>query len=262
MTDTSALSAQVFLDCESFEVALRSVAQIFRCTPENLHALLSLNGLNTHFEANWRDLPDFREYLYEVVAKHFGSTQPLDGVFWFHTTRVLPGTTFSEGILPLNAVLPLLHANLVEVIEDEGAKHRLRESLAAGQIADHHYIDKTGNPMHWGPYAILVRDVAFHAEALCQHDYLGMPEIIEDICNGFSGPSNPDLNELFSSKLKPAIVKFVAASNSTDEVCIATAISYLHSCIHTGAPDTNSVYCFDGNNNLIPAEDIASVDYV
>lgn len=262
MTDTPALSAQVLLDCESFDTALRSVANIFRCTPENLHALLSLNDLSAHFTENWRDLPDFREYLFEVVEKHFDSAQPLAGVYWFHTTRVLPGTTFSEGILPLNAVLPLLHANLVTLVEDDGTRQRLRESLAAGQIADHHYIDKTGNSMHWGPYAILVRDVAFHAEALCQHDYLGMPEIIEDICNGFSDGPELDLNEVFTSELKPAIVKFVATSNSADEVCIATALSYLHSCIHTGAPGTNSVYCFDGKNNPVPAQDIARVDYV
>jgi hypothetical protein len=262
MSDTSDTVSQILLDCESFDAALRSVAEIFRCTPQDLHALLSLKELGTHFEKNWRDLPDFRMYLFEYVEKHFGSAQPLEGVYWFHTTRVPPGTTFSEGILPLNAVLPLLHANLVRLVEDEGASQRLRESLAQGRIADHHYIDKTGNSMHWGPYAVLVRDVAFHAETLCQHDYLGMPEIIEDICNGLSGGSEPDFNELFSSRLKPAIVKFIAGSNNDDAVCIATAISYLHSCIHAGAPDTNSVYCFDGDNNPVPAHDIARVDFI
>lgn len=36
--------------------------------------------------------------------------------------------------------------------------------------------------MHGGPYAILVREVAEHTKAVGQHDYLGMPEIIEDLC--------------------------------------------------------------------------------
>lgn len=185
----------------------------------------------------------------------------LNAVCWFHTTRILPGTTFSEGILPLDAALPSLQERLIEAVDDVHVRAQLQSVLHSGGVVDHHYINKTQNSMHWGPYAILVKEVAFHAEKLGQHDYLGMPEIIEDICNGFQKISGINLMPEFSAKLKPAIIKFVHANNH-DDSCIATALCYVYSRIQKGAPCANSVTCFDGENNPVPPQQILKVEIV
>lgn len=253
------MTSKLVLDCETFDTTLDSLGQIFQCSPDSLKALLSRKEISTHFESHWQDLPDFRDYLYSVTEQHFGSPLALDAVCWFHTTRVLPGTTFSEGILPLNAALPQLKARLIDAVEDASVKEQLRDVLTTGGVADHHYFNKTNNSMHWGPFAILVREVAFCTEKLSQHDYLGMPEIIEDICNGFQKTSGVTLTDVFSTKLKPAIVKFTSATHH-EESCITTALCYVFSTIHEGALDSNSVYCFDGKNTLIPPQDILKVE--
>jgi hypothetical protein len=255
------MSSNLVLDCESFDTALASLAQIFRTMPETLKSLLSSKEIGAHFETHWQELPDFSDYIYAVAERHFGSPLALDGVCWFHTTRVLPGTTFSEGILPLDAALPSLKERLLEAVDDASVREQLHHAFHSGGVGDHHYATKTQNSMHWGPYAILVRDVAFCATNLSQHDYLAMPEIIEDICNGFDEPMRKALEGTFRAKLRPATVKFTSLVDH-DDAYIATALCYVHSMIQEGKLDTNSVICFDGKNNPVPPQDILKVEIV
>ncbi|WP_297573612.1 hypothetical protein [uncultured Deefgea sp.] len=255
------MTNKIVLDCETFETALNSLASIFQTTPDILHSQLSAEEIATCFETHWRELPDFGEYLYSIVEKYHGDPLSLDAVCWFHTTRILPGTVFSEGILPLNAALPLLKEMLIQAIDDLNIREQLRRSLESGCIADFHYSYKTQNSIHWGPYGILVKEVAFHSQKLSQHDYLAMPEIIEDICNGFQKTSGIDLMPEYSAKLKPAIIKFVHPNNS-DELCLAAALCYVYSQIHSGAPCSNSVFCFDGENNPVPPQHILKMEIV
>lgn len=255
------MTSKIILDCETFETALDSLANIFRTTPENLSSLLSAKEIAIYFEAHWQELPDFKDYVLAIAENSFGSPFPLDEVCWFHTTRILPGTSFKEGILPLNAALPRLKERLIDALDDVQVGDQLRSVLHSDGVADNHYFNKTQNSMHWGPYAILVKEVAFHATRLSQHDYLGMPEIIEDIYNGFQKTSGIDLMPEFSEKLKPGIIKFLN-SNNHDESCIATALCYVYSSIQEGVPCTNSVTCFDGENNPVPPQDILKVEIV
>jgi hypothetical protein len=155
------MNEECVLDCESPETTLRSVASIFNCSPAVLHDFLANPEIGEYYETNFDSLPDFREYLYLVVEKHFGGAKLLDAVFWFHTTRVAPGTSFSEGILPLGAVLPQLKETLVELVDDVEMRKMLKAKLDADRVADHHYQNKTNDELHWGPYAILVKEVAF-----------------------------------------------------------------------------------------------------
>lgn len=256
------MTSKIVLDCETFETALVSLASAFQATPDNLHELLSREEIATYFETNCQNPLGFKEYVYAIVERVFGSPLPLDEVCWFHTTRILPGTTFSEGILPLGAVFPSLKEGLIEAIDDVHVREQVRSALDSGVIADFHYCNKTQNQMHWGPYAILVKEVAFHSERLSQHDYLGMPEIIEDICNGFQETSGIELMPIFREKLKPAIVKFVDVNNDYEESYIATALSYVYSKIHEDVPCGNSVACFDGKNNPVLPQHISNVEFV
>lgn len=252
---------KVVLDCESFETTLKSLAHIFQTTPRKMHEVLSTKEIGTYYETHSRVLPDFRDHLSAEAERHFGIPLTLDFVCWFHTTRILPGTTFSEGILPLGDARPSLKQRLIAAVDNVHIREQLRQALETDAIDDSHYADKTQDSFDWGPYAILVREVAFHAKELCQHDYLGMPEIIEDICSGFRKTSGLDLFDFFSAKLRPAIVKFTSTCNY-DESCIATALYYAYSTIHDGAPSSNSVDYFNGENTPIPPQNILSVEFV
>lgn len=81
-------------------------------------------------------------------------------------------------------------------------------------------------------------------DQISQYDYLGMPETIEDICNGFEQTSGVALIGVFSEKLKPAFVTFT--NTNYDQSFIATALCYVYSIFHEGAACANSVTCFDG----------------
>ena len=251
----------ITLDCGSFDSALNSLVSIFGCTPELLREFLSNSEIDQYFENNPQLNVCFKEYIYEIVLEHIGEPQMPDLVTWFHTTRVPAITNFEEGILPLSKILPKLKTMLIDLIDDDLLKEQFSKALVENEINDFHYSNKTNNMMHWGPYAILVRNVAFQAKELGQHDYLDMPEIIEDICNGFKNISGIDLFEQFRGKLKPAIVKFTSI-NETEEDCIATALCYVRSSIMQGKVDQNCVYCFNGNNKPIPYLDIVCVEFV
>lgn len=255
------MTEKLILDCESFDDAVASLSKIFGTTPEKLQGLLAAREIGAHFEMHWKELPDFKDYLYAVAESHLGCPLPVDSVCWFHTTRILPGTTFSEGILPLTAALPALKERLIGVVDDPSIKAQLRYALYVGGVADHHYANKTQNSIHWGPYAILVRDVASCAANLSQHDYLAMPEIIEDICNGFNAQIREELLAVFDAKLRPAVVKFTAPVDH-DQDYIATALCYVHSMLQEGKLDMNSVICFDGKNNPVLPHFILKLEFV
>jgi hypothetical protein len=56
---------------------------------------------------------------------------------------------------------------------------------ASGEISFLYNFKEEGpDDIHGGPFGFLVREVAFHSPSLSTHDYLGMPETIEDICHG------------------------------------------------------------------------------
>lgn len=252
---------KVVLDCESIDAALESLGCIFNCSPMCIRELLSSKEISAFYEVNWRDLPDFRDFLLTIVENQFGYPQALDAICWFHATRVLPEATFKEGILPLNAALPRIKAMLVDAVQDLTVKRQLEKVLAADGVGDSLYLMKTSDSSHWGPYAMLVRDAMFYPDSVRQHDYLGMPEIIADICNGFEKSTGINLIETFEEALRPAVVKFTSEPTH-DESCISAAINYVFSTIHEGRPNSNCLCCFEGEGVQVLPEKILKVDFV
>jgi hypothetical protein len=69
------------------------------------------------------------------------------------------------------------------------------------------------------------------------------------------------LFEIFKDELRPTIVKFVS-EKFLDKGCIEAAIAYLYSSLTVGRPESSAVYCFDGENTVVPFSDIVSVQHV
>jgi hypothetical protein len=262
MTDT-AVTDLVMLDCESFDSTVSSLTNLFQCPAERLLSFLSQPSIGLQYNANCEEdsLPEFPEYLHQLVANEFGPARKLDRVCWFHASRVMPGTTFENGILPLNTALPPLKETLIQAVDDENIRQQLHAVLMDDAIQNSQYQLKTKDSAHWGPFGILVRETAFQPRQVGQHDYLGMPEIIEDICNGFETSTGVALLEIYKAKLVPAFVKFSSTENSPGYP-IAAAIGYVHSIIHERAPTRTALAYFNAKGQSVPYRDILKVEYL
>jgi hypothetical protein len=114
-----------------------------------------------------------------------------------------------------------------------------------------HYELKTGNSMHWGPYAFLVRDAIRRASVT--HDYLETPEIVEDYYNGGSG------TEKFRKITKPCIVKFRSTELRDDVTKVA--LTYCYSALWEMEMGLNDNTHFDGEGRTVQRSDIISLEY-
>ena len=259
----SRVSSPLRLDCETRESAEDSVLAAFDSTPTALRAFLAEPSHLAYFEANHDAIPvDFDRYLFQRACATLGVPTLPTEFCWFHGTRVSPGTTFEEGVLPLGAVVPSLQARLVAELDDPAAKEAVRRAFARQGGNSFHFGNKLSSPVHGGPYAILVREVADHANALGQHDYLRMPEIIEDLCDKVKAECGLDLLPAFEARWRPAIVKFVAPAGGSAEFALAVALRYLRAVELGGKPDAGAVWCFDGDNKAVPPERVLKVEFI
>jgi len=126
-------------------------------------------------------------------------------------------------------------------------------------VPDRHYQAKAGEPFHAGPYAMLVREIAMHPRKNGNHDYLWLPEIMEDICNGYKQAHGEMLHDELNRALVPMIVKFWSAKYCGDD-CIEVALDYLYRTAHDRASFRIPNTCFEGENKAIPPEQILRVE--
>lgn len=170
------------LDCSSRESTQASLVAAFGCSVLALREFVADPGLGITYERDWEELPPFDRWLFRQACARLGSPALPTELCWFHGTRVPPRSDFSEGILPLGAWLPRLQAAVDATLDDVDMKRDAAAAFERKSGFGMHFGMKVKDSLHWGPYAILVREVADYARTLGQHDYLGMPEIIEDLC--------------------------------------------------------------------------------
>ena len=198
-----------------------------------------------------------------LFEQSFGRTAAaLDRVFWFHLTRARQGCDFSEGILPLDEALEEIWQTVLTVFSDTCHNSRLRLLKEKG-VPNFHYVTKVGQPLHLlgGPYAMLVRETAFKSQEMGNHDYLWLPEIMRDICNGYREAYGESLHEHLRAALTPYIVKFWSRKRLHKD-CIESAMYYLYLTAHEQELSMDANTCFDGENSRIPPEQIVKIEAV
>lgn len=120
---------------------------------------------------------------------------------------------------------------------------------------------KVGKPLLAGPYAMLVRETAFHSHEMGNPDYLWLPEIVEDICNGYQEVTGVKIHDKVCSALIPYVVKFWSREQ-TGRVCIESAMYYLYAITHGRRLTINATTCFDGMNCTIQREEIVKIEKI
>ena len=91
-----------------------------------------------------------------------------DSIIWFHGTRVFKNCYFSEGILPLNVVLPRIELKIKELANEVGLSNEselCQKQIPKGSRFGYLYELKTADPQQWGPYAFLTRDALVPTQA-------------------------------------------------------------------------------------------------
>lgn len=248
------------LDCENYNSAINSIANIYNIPIEEIQIFFHSFDIDNHYEVN-----DPQGYGDEEIQSVFESSfriKPgkIDKVCWFHLTRCLPKENFLEGILPLTMSLDKVWQTLFHVFSGKKHYNNLKKMKLSG-VDNRHYNLKAGVEIHSGPYAMLVRDSAFHSQNIGNHDYLRIPEIFEDICNGYEKQFGESIIEILQKKLLPKIVKFVS-DRDVSVSKVGTAMYYAYRTYHKQGVSFSSTTCFDGENSIIPYEDILKVETI
>ena len=203
------------LICRTKETTEVSLASILNLSCNKLKQLLSID-----YEKLYEAIPshemDFSEYLYhEFLINNQITVHALSSIHWFHGTRCLRGTNFmNEGILPLNQV----KKRLLKQIDHLAKINRIPSTNTDSCHMAHYFflfVEKTEHSIHWGPYAMLVKDALIMPEQYDCHDYLEIPEIVEDYI-GVKYPLHFNLlRDIYKKETNPCIVEFLDAINKS-----------------------------------------------
>lgn len=254
------LKTMIILDCENRSSAAYSLSCIYKVPEQELDAFLKGTDLDRHYEENETDNAGDRE-LTLLFERAFGCIAlPIDRICWFHLTRASADADFMSGIFPLNEALPIVWDTIIKILQGTAHEAPLCR-LKKNGVPNFHYQHKVGRPMLAGPYAMLVKETAFRSREMGNHDYLGLPEIVEDICNGYHNESGVMIHDIVRISLVPYIIKFWS-SEIIGKSCIESALYYLYRTTHGHSLSINANTCFDGRNRIIPREQIVKVETV
>lgn len=189
---------------------------------------------------------------------------PFDSVYFFHGSRVGDPSTFSrDGILNLPDALPRVWDVLEELAREECSAadwSRFRRRLSAGELRSHgaeHFKLKTGDAMHHGPHAQLIRQLYLNKPEI-HHDYLDCPEIVEDICGAAKDEIGIELLSSYRRATTPCIVKFV--HGRVDGRHLEGASRFILD--HIRGDNFHAWGGFESGGRSIPARDVRDVEVI
>jgi hypothetical protein len=238
----------IILDCESLDSTIASLANLCGMSDAMIRSVLTDFDLERFLTDHPHHPAPPSKIVMDALARSMTQPPTIDRAYWFHLSRVTNPKCFEAGIFPLDAQLiriwedlERLAVNLVS-IEDW---HAFRSG--AKRTHSHHgglYGMKVRDRMHWGPFAILVREAAFRSREIGNHDYLATPEIVEDICMSFKATFGIDLLTIFEAHSRPCIVKFW--EDCPHEGVVSAAINYAYAVLHGNELSIDTNTCFDG----------------
>ena len=248
------------LDCETVESTISCVAEIFGVQPEQIIAFFDQFDIEQHFAKN-RPEGDGAHETKRLLENLYGQPKHLiTRTYWFHLTRVPESTSFQDGIRPLDEALPRIWEMLHNLLAQTKHADRLK-AMAFDGVSDFQYTLKTANRLHWGPYAMLVKAIGACAESVGNHDYLKMPEIVEDICNGYKDVYGESIQPLIEDCLVPTVVKFWS-EDPEDQYGLESAIYYAYLTHHKMELTHSANTCFDGRNSTVQPNRIVYVEHI
>lgn len=241
---------KTILDCESVETTYNSLERILGVTRQSMEKVFQDFDIDRYYTLNPNSYDRPNELL---LSKVLGSDQldiEFDCVCWFHLTRTVQTNKFEEGILPLNKAINLIWDFLYALVDKELP---LKEwiKFKSGSLSR--------APKEFGPFAVLVREGAFRWRELGNHDYLAVPEIVEDVSINFGKIYKLDLLERFKNNTSPCIVKFI--NDRVYPGLIGRALYYLYT-VYRGLKFSHLCTTnFPGQNEVIAKNRILKIEF-
>lgn len=253
----------IFLDCQTADTALISLAGACGKPAQVLAQAISYHRID--WDADFgREDPEIVGL--RMILDPIGLTIAdfrFDGAYYFHGTRVLDHSGFrTEGILPLDQMIDRIWDSLYALIadmtsEDEWRRHRTAvETGAVDNNGVYQYQLKTTNALHFGPYSLLTRDAHINPPD-GHHNYLNIPEIVEDIAQNW----HPELAHRFATSAKPCIVKFLQR-NPVETPYVRSAMWYLYGALNADYTGWYSHAGYDCGGIAVAPADITQVEVI
>ncbi len=248
------------IDCESRESTLHSLAAIYEVEEEKkIDDFLRSLDIDRHYAENHPPCTADKEVL-RLFEQAFNGPRVLPTkIYWFHLTRVLPSANFEDGIKPLSEALDGVWGTILSVFNETSHEEGLKALRSRG-TGDDRYGVKLSSQVHGGPFAMLVRESAFRSEEMWSHDYLSLPEIMNDICDAYHHAYKVRIDEQLRAALVPCVVKFW--SNKQISGTIPAAMYYLYCTAHGRGLTIDANTCYDGGNEWVPPEQLVGIEFL
>jgi hypothetical protein len=257
------------LDCESRASTDASLQEILGIKISDIYSIFNSLDLNCYYRdhPHTSAAPD-KVVLNEVLKESAAQTITVDNVCWFHLSRVSDPEAFQrDGILPLNMMLDSIWEFICSLVPSTVISPTSWDAFRHGIATNPHrsarlYASKVENRLHWGPYAILIRDIAFRPAEIGNHDYLRAPEIVEDICRCFQNDYKFDLLSEFQKRTKSCVIKFATTSMTLDRQreCVVAALYHQYQRSRGLELNMDCNTCWDNNSSPILASKILKID--
>ena len=249
------------LDCSTRDKALLALAAGFKCSTDELRSALLSIDIEFIYETDETILIPSWQYLREHICNLIGEPEEFADAYWFHGTRTTHDNQFSEGLLTLGRSEKLVMDMLISHAPTNQVRERLQAWNTHGGVPEDLYQMRTLEKMHWGPYGHLVREVHLHAQDLSQHDYVWLPELVEDVCRAYKEYYQQDLTKHYLQILRPCIVWFRSEIQCQYGV-LEAALSYAYTSVRGLPPDSGSVYGVDKDGVDVPHRDIFKIEFI
>ena len=250
------------LDCENEKTTIDSICNILAVEPKNLREKLKMIDLEKYYTIHNYYPYTVESTLWEILNCQYKQDEYI--VYWFHLTRVYGKFKEKLGILPLNMIIEDIWQFLYSLVKTEVSINKWEEFRKGMSNSRNHFAGlynmKIKNEYLNGPFGILVKEAAFKPKEIGNHDYLRIPEIVEDICICSKDIIDFDLEDLYIKNAVACIVKFKALAKADNYLKIA--LYYLYKKIHNIKMSINSNTCYDNRGKVIPFEDIIKIEYL
>lgn len=251
----------LILYCSSRSQALHTLSAGYGCRPEQLKQVLLSLDLEQIYETDQSIMVESNQYLKDYVSAELGEPTPFSRAFWFHGTRTFAGNSFPDGLLALNHSESLAIKMLIDLAPDEVVRKRLREWDQPGGVPDGMAQLRTGLKTHWGPYGHLVRELHLHTSENGLHNYLHLPELVEDVCNAYLETYGYDLTAHYLKVLHPCIIWF-EADIPYEDGALKTALAYAYTSVRDLPPDCHATLGIDCMGISVSRSDIAKIEFL
>jgi hypothetical protein len=257
------------LNCRSLETACTSLATAIGSTTGDL-----LRAILEYDESRFSDhRVDPRRMPREVLETLGTATELIhfDECAVFHGTRAINPESFRlRGILTLDEVLDeiweMLHGLAgADIGDTEWAE--LRQSVERGDLDTQSawlYRFKaagggTSVEQNRGPFAMVVREFFLRPTETGSYDYLGCPEIVQDICECVHDTTGINLEARFQKASSPCVVEF---RDLVQPGAVEAALWYVFSIFREGELTLNARMGYDRGGRSVPPADILGVEVV